>query len=78
MISTPIEPDGPPLFAGHPLAACERYEPRKPPSTLAITPSGILPSPLRDWVSRFDPFDCGAWYPFTCVLAYRLPVYASQ
>jgi len=38
----------------------------------------MLPSPLRDWVGRFDPFDFGARYPFTCVPAYRLPVYASQ
>jgi hypothetical protein len=77
-LQAPLAPDGSPLFVCNPLAACPRYEPRKLPRTLAITPSGILPSPLRDWVGRFDPFDFGASYPFTGVLAYSLPVSAAQ
>jgi hypothetical protein len=45
---------------------------------LAETHPGILPSPLRDKVGCFDPFDFGAIFPFTFVPAYNLPVYASQ
>jgi len=40
--------------------------------------SEILPSPLRDKVGHFNPFDFGAIFPFTIVSAYNLPVYASQ
>jgi hypothetical protein len=53
-LRAPLAPDGSPLFACTPLAACQRYEPRKLPRTLALTPSGMLPSPLRDGVGRFD------------------------
>jgi hypothetical protein len=48
------------------------------PRALAITCTGILPSPLGDGVGYFDECDFGASFPFTYVPAYTLPVYASQ
>jgi len=48
-----LEPDGSPLFPCIPLAACQRYEPRKHPRTLAITHPQILPSPLGDKIGCF-------------------------
>src|SRR5262249_15459666 len=49
-----LEPGGSPLFPWNPSAACQRYEPRKHPSVLAIACTGILPSPLRDRVGCSD------------------------
>src|SRR5215467_5603749 len=45
---------GSPLFPWNPSAACQRYEPRKHPSVLAIACTGILPSPLGDRVGCSD------------------------
>ena len=73
-----LEPDGSPLFTWNLLMACWRYEPRKHPSTLAMTHPEIPPSPLRDRVSCFHQCDFGAMFPFTFVPACNLPVYASQ
>src|ERR1700752_3426145 len=48
----PLEPDGSPLFALLPLAACWRYEPREHLRPLAIARSAIPPSPLRGRLLR--------------------------
>jgi hypothetical protein len=43
-----------------------------------MTCTGIPPSPLGDRVGYLNKCDFGASFPFTCVPAYTLPVYASQ
>ena len=61
-----LEPDGSPLFTRNPSAACQRYEPRKHPRTLAMTHSGLQPSPLRDWVGYFHHDRFRGYVPVHC------------
>jgi hypothetical protein len=47
-----LEPDGSPLFPCIPLAACQRYKPRRQLRTLANSRPEFLPSPLEDWLGH--------------------------
>jgi hypothetical protein len=73
-----LEPDGSPLFPWNHLVACQRYEPRKSPSPLAMSRLGFLPSPVRDRVGDFEHDRFRGYLSVHWVPACNLPVYASQ